>query len=72
MFDVGNCWKNVNGEVNQFTYVPQTLDINTDKNDLEAFMISMIVMDEEDEDSIYNDKKLLNKINKLLLDKINR
>ena len=35
-------------------------------------MISMIVMDEEDEDSIYDDKKLLNKINKLLLDKINR
>jgi len=72
VFDVGNCWRNVNAEVNQFTFVPQTLDINTDKNDLEAFMISMIVMDEEDEDSIYNDKKLLNKINKLLLDKINR
>ena len=72
VFDVGNCWRNVVNEVNQFTYVPQTLDINTDKNDLEAFMISMIVMDEEDEDSIYNDKKLLNKINKLLLDKINR
>ena len=71
---MGNCWKNVigTGITNQYTYVPQTLDFDTDMNDLEAFMISMIVMDEEDEDSIYDHKKLLNKINKLLLDKINR
>jgi len=71
VFDVGNCWKNVN-VANQFTYVPQTLNLTTDKNDLEAFMISMIVMDEEDEDTIYNDKSMLNKINKLLIDKYNK
>ena len=71
VFDVANCWKNVN-VANQFTYVPQTLNITTDKNDLEAFMISMIVMDEEDEDTIYNDKSMLNKINKLLIDKYNK
>jgi hypothetical protein len=71
VFDVGNCWRNVNAG-NQYTYVPQTLDINTDKNDLEAFMISMIVIDEEDEDSIYNEKAMLNKINKLLIDKYNK
>ena len=51
-----------------YIQTPQTLDINTDKNDLESFMISMVITDEEDEDKIYNDKKLLNKINRLLLD----
>ena len=71
VFDVGNCWKNIN-LVNQYTYVPQTLDINTDKNDLEAFMISMIVVDEEDDEDIYNNKSMLNKINKLLIDKYNK
>ncbi len=71
IYDVGNCWKN-NANNNNFYYVPQTLDITTDKNDLEAFMISMIVMDEEDEDTIYNDKSMLNKINKLLIDKYNK
>jgi hypothetical protein len=71
VYDVGNCWKNVN-VANQYTYVPQTLDFDTDINDLEAFMISMIVMDEEDEDTIYNDKSMLNKINKLLIDKYNK
>jgi hypothetical protein len=72
IFDVANCWKNVANQANQYTYVPQTLNITTDKNDLEAFMISMIVMDEEDEDTIYNDKSMLNKINKLLIDKYNK
>lgn len=67
VFDVANCWKK-NSTQNYFTYVPQTLDLATDKNDLEAFMISFIIMDEEDEDKIYDNKKLLNKINRLLLD----
>lgn len=51
-----------------YIQTPQTLDINTDKNDLESFMISMVITDEEEEDKIYNNKKLLNKINRLLLD----
>ena len=55
-----------------YTQYPQTLDINTDKNDLESFMISMVITDEEDDDKIYNDKKLLNKINRLLLDKLDK
>ncbi len=29
-------------------------------------------MDDEDEDRIYNDKKLLNKINKLVFDNLNK
>jgi hypothetical protein len=52
-----------------YIQTPQTLDINTDKNDLESFMISMVITDEEEDDKIYNDKKLLNKINRLILDK---
>jgi len=68
IYDVGNCWKNIDAD-NQYTSVPQTLDINTDNNDLEGFMISMLVMDEEDEDKIYDEKKMLNKINKLLFNK---
>jgi len=52
-----------------YSIIPQSLNINTDKFDLEAFMISFVVVDEEDDDKIYKDKKLLNKINKLLLDK---
>ncbi len=32
-------------------------------------MISMVITDEEEDDKIYNDKKLLNKINRLILDK---
>jgi len=39
-----------------YIQTPQTMDINTDKNDLESFMISMVITDEEDEDKIYNDK----------------
>lgn len=35
-------------------------------------MISMVITDEEDDDKIYNDKKLLNKINRLLLDKLDK
>lgn len=71
IYDIGNCWKNVNVD-NQYTYVPQTINHATDSNDLEAFMISFIVMDQEDDDKIYNDKKMLNKINKLLIDKYNK
>ncbi len=32
-------------------------------------MISMVITDEEEDDKIYNDKKLLNEINRLILDK---
>lgn len=71
IFDIANCWKNT-GTANYYSYVPQTLDITTDKNDLEAFMISFIIMDEEDEDKIFNEKKLLNKINKLVFDNLNK
>jgi len=53
IFDIANCWKNFNN-VNVFEYIPQTLDYTTDKDDLEAFMISFIIMDEPNDDKIYN------------------
>lgn len=68
IYDIGNCWRN-SATNNTYDLIPQTLDYTTDKDDLEAFMISFIIMDVEDDGRIYNDKELLNKINKLLLKK---
>ena len=65
IFDIGNCWKN-NATNNTYEYIPQTLSITTDKDDLEGLMISFVIMDVPPEDKIYNEKKLLNKINRLI------
>jgi hypothetical protein len=66
LYDIGNCIRNEAIE-NQFSYVPQTIDFDNDKDDFEQFMISIIIMDvEEDNDKLYNDKDLLNKINNLI------
>ena len=69
LYDIGNCIYN-DGTANQFTYVPQTINFDNDKDDFEQFMISIIVMDvEEDDDKLYNEKEFLNKINKLVFNK---
>ena len=69
LYDVGNCIFNEAIE-NQFSYIPQTINFDNDKDDFEQFMISIIVMDvEEDEDKLYNDKDLLNKNNNLIYGK---
>ena len=66
LYDIGNCIRN-EGTENQFSYIPQTIDFTNDKDDFEQFMISIILMDvEEDDDKIYKDKDLLNKINHLI------
>jgi hypothetical protein len=66
LYDIGNCIRNEAIE-NQFSYVPQTIDFDNDKDDFEQFMISIIIMDvEEENDKLYNDKDLLNKINNLI------
>ena len=45
----------------------RSLNFDNDKDDFEQFMISIIIMDvEEDDDKLYNDKDLLNKINHLV------
>ena len=66
LYDVGNCIYNDTTE-NEFLYIPQTINFDNDKDDFEQFMISIIIMDvEEDNDKLYNDKDLLNKINNLI------
>jgi len=68
LYDVGNCIFN-ESTANQFSYVPQTISFDNDKDDFEAFQISLIVMDVEEDDKLYDDKEMLNKINKLLITK---
>jgi hypothetical protein len=66
LYDVGNCIFN-ESTANRYSYVPQTINFDNDKDDFEQFMISIIIMDiEEDDDKLYNDKDLLNKINNLI------
>ena len=66
LYDVGNCIFSENSN-NNFSYIPQTINFTNDKDDFEQFMISIIIMDiEEDDDKLYNDKELLNKINNLI------
>ena len=66
LYDIGNCIFSENAN-NRFLYVPQTINFDNDKDDFEQFMISIIIMDvEEDDDKLYNDKDLLNKINHLV------
>jgi hypothetical protein len=66
LYDIGNCIRNEAIE-NQFSYVPQTIDFDNDKDDFEQFMISIIVMDiEDDNDKLYNNEELINKINHLI------
>jgi hypothetical protein len=66
LYDIGNCIFN-ESTANRFSYVPQTINFDNDKDDFEQFMISIIIMDvEEDNDKLYNDKDLLNKINHLI------
>ena len=66
LYDIGNCIFN-ESTANNFSYVPQTINFDNDKDDFEQFMISIIIMDiEEDNDKLYNEKELLNKINHLI------
>lgn len=68
IYDISNVWKNT-ATPDEFLYVPQTLDYLQDKDDLEAFMISFVIVDTDYENKIYDEKKLLNTLNKLLLAK---
>ena len=66
IYDIGNCIFN-ESNANNFSYVPQTINFDNDKDDFEQFMISIIIMDiEEDNDKLYDDKELVNKINHLI------
>ena len=49
--------------------IEQQLVLADDKDDLEAFQITFLVLDVEEDDKLYDDKEMLNKINKLLIEK---
>jgi hypothetical protein len=66
LYDIGNAIE-IKSADNAFLYVPQTINFANYKDDFEQFMISIIIMDiEENDDKLYNDKDLLNKINNLI------
>jgi len=68
IYDIGNCLKQTI-TLDEYTWVPQTLIYDHDKDMLEGFQISFIILDYPDEETIYNEKELLNTINKLILKK---
>ncbi len=68
IYDIGNCLKQTIN-LDEYTWVPQTLVYNHDKDVLEGFQISLIILDYPDDETIYNEKELLNSINKLILKK---
>jgi len=69
LYDIGNCIFN-ESVANRFLYVPQTINFANDKDDFEQFMISIIIMDvEDDNDKLYDNEEMINKINKLLIGK---
>ena len=72
IFDVSDTLINQDSN-NTFIYKPQTLDFETDRNVLEGFYISFIIKDYEDgEEKVYNQKNLLNTINKNIYKDNNR
>ena len=55
------------GQTSADKQVQQQLILTDDIDDLEGFQITFLVMDiEEEDDKLYNDKDLLNKINHLI------
>jgi len=66
IYDIGDCIK-YNTNVSEYTSIHQTLSFTEDSKALESFNINFKVMDvDTTNDKIYNEKKLLNKINSLM------
>ena len=67
IYDMAFCRFVMRGQASDDKLIEQQLILTDDKDDLEAFQITFLVMDiEEDNDKLYNDKDLLNKINNLI------
>ena len=67
IYDMAYCRFVMQGQASEDKFIEQQLILNNDKDDLEGFQITFIVMDvEEEDDKLYNDKDLLNKINHLV------
>jgi hypothetical protein len=67
IYDMAFCRFVMRGQASDDKLIEQQLILNDDKDDLEGFQITFLVMDiEEDNDKLYNEKDLLNKINNLI------
>jgi hypothetical protein len=67
VYDMAFCRFVMQGQASDDKFIEQQLILTDDKDDLEGFQITFLVMDiEEDNDKLYNDKDLLNKINHLI------
>ena len=67
IYDMAFCRFVMRGQASEDKLIEQQLILTDDKDDLEGFQITFLVMDiEEDNDKLYNDKDLLNKINHLI------
>ena len=67
IYDMAFCRFVMRGQASDDKLIEQQLILTDDKDDIEAFQITFLVMDiEEDNDKLYNDKDILNKINHLI------
>jgi hypothetical protein len=67
VYDMAYCRFVMKGQTSPDKQVQQQLILTDDIDDLEGFQITFLVMDiEEEDDKLYNDKDLLNKINNLI------
>ena len=70
IYDMAVCRFVMRGQAVADKLVEQQLVLNDDKDDLEGFQITFLVMDvEDDNDKLYNNEEMINKINKLIYKK---
>jgi len=70
IYDMAFCRFVMRGQASADKLIEQQLILTDDKDDIEAFQITFLVMDvEETDDKLYDDKEMINKINKLLIGK---
>ena len=69
IYDMAFCRFVMRGQASADKLIEQQLILTDDKDDIEAFQITFLVMDVEEDDKLYDDREMINKINKLLIGK---
>jgi len=69
IYDMAFCRFVMRGQASADKLIEQQLILTDDKDDIEAFQITFLVMDVEEDDKLYDNKEMINKINKLLIGK---
>ncbi len=65
IYDIGEVFQDY-VTTNTFNFIQETLDYNTDRDNLEGFNINFIITDIDDSgEKVYNEMSLLNKINRI-------